>query len=394
MKKISCRYLQRAIFYAPDELRHCCKRYFVDGELKGDVKIFEASDDKDITLEKIIKAKKNLIEKINNKEKTDCFGCPVLESKEWKDLEDEKFDHISIEHHAKCNMRCTYCNETYYGGNLAKYDIKSSLKELVEKNLLRDDLQVAWGGGEPTIVKDFSKLLSFVNNSMNPKTQRFFTNAINYSEEIAELLKNNKGSVTTSVDAGTVETFKKVRKVNQYEKVLKNLKKYYDCSPNNLVIKYILTEDNSSYEEINSFVKDMIKLGLSRANFLISSNYWNEKITFHQGLLIIYFQDLLSENGAMSAVLDDHVRPRISKIAKELLKNDEILTTIPDKMKIVVNKVKSKKNLAKEIIVWGIGEYANLVLDNSVTFSDSKVNPAMCGVIVSLRLFLEKFIKG
>jgi len=373
MKKISCRYLQRAIFYAPDELRHCCKRYFVNGELKGDVKIFEASDDKDITLEKIIRAKKNLIKRINNKEKTDCFGCPVLESKEWRDLEDEKFDHISIEHHAKCNMRCTYCNETYYGGNLAKYDIKSSLKELVEKNLLRDDLQVAWGGGEPTIVKDFTKLLSFVNESMNPKTQRFFTNAINYSEEIAELLKSNKGSVTTSVDAGTVETFKKVRKVNQYEKVLKNLKKYYDCSPNNLVIKYILTEDNSSYEEINSFAKDMIKLGLSKANFLISSNYWNEKITFHQGLLIIYFQDLLSENGAMSAVLDDHVRPRISKIAKELLKNDEILSTIPDEMKIVVNKVKSKKNLAKEIIVWGIGEYANLVLDNSVTFSESKV---------------------
>ena len=78
MKKISCRYLQRAIFYAPDELRHCCKRYFVNGELKGDVKIFEASDDKDITLEKIIRAKKNLIKRINNKEKTDCFGCPVL----------------------------------------------------------------------------------------------------------------------------------------------------------------------------------------------------------------------------------------------------------------------------------------------------------------------------
>ena len=28
MKKISCRYLQRAVYYAPTELRHCCKRYF------------------------------------------------------------------------------------------------------------------------------------------------------------------------------------------------------------------------------------------------------------------------------------------------------------------------------------------------------------------------------
>ena len=86
-------------------------------------------------------------------------------------------------------------------------------------------------------------------------------------------MKKNEATLTTSVDAGSIETFKLVRKVNQYEKVLKNLKKYYEKSPNNLIIKYILTEDNSSISEIESFVKDMKKYGLSKANFLISSNY-------------------------------------------------------------------------------------------------------------------------
>ena len=36
-------------------------------------------------------------------------------------------------------------------------------------------------------------------------------------------------------------------------------------------------------------------------------------------------------------------------------------------------KTYGSKNNLSEIIVWGIGEYANLLLDNSVTFSDSKV---------------------
>ena len=36
MKKISCRFLQRAVYYAPDELRHCCQRYYVNGKLMGD----------------------------------------------------------------------------------------------------------------------------------------------------------------------------------------------------------------------------------------------------------------------------------------------------------------------------------------------------------------------
>ena len=37
---------------------------------------------------------------------------------------------------------------------------------------------------------------------------------------IAELMKKNEATLTTSVDAGSIETFKLVRKVNQYEKAL------------------------------------------------------------------------------------------------------------------------------------------------------------------------------
>ena len=116
--------------------------------------------------------------------------------------EDEKFNYISIEHHAKCNMRCTYCNDTIMW-KLAKYDVQKGLTELVEKNKLRDDLQVAWGGGS-LHNKRFKKLIGFVNNSMKPK-YNVFSNALIFQRKLQILKKINKLQL---VDVGR-KTFKK-----------------------------------------------------------------------------------------------------------------------------------------------------------------------------------------
>lgn len=371
-KYLSCRFLQRAIYYAPDELRHCCKRFFYKGKIRGDVKIFNIESQEDVRIDKIIQAKEDLVKKINNKEETGCDGCPVLELNDWKKIDSEQFDHISIEHHAKCNMRCSYCSETYYGGKTANYDIFKALGNLVENKKIRDDAQVAWGGGEPTMSPNFKELINYVNDKVKPKTQRFFSNAINFSEDIALLLKKNIASLTTSVDAGNIETFRKVRGVNQYQKVLKNLKKYFDASKNNTVIKYIFTELNSNLENVEGFVNDIYNHGLSSGNFLISSNFKDENLTLDQSYLIIYMHHLLMKNGASTCALDDHVRPRISKIASDAMQEFNY-QNYPKKIQEIIIEIKKVKKELKEIIVWGVGEYANLLLDNSFSFKDSNV---------------------
>ena len=339
----------------------------------GDVKICDANSDDDVKFENIIAHKKDLIDRINKGEKTECYACPVLENKEWLKVEDENFDHISIEHHARCNMRCTYCSDTYYGGKVANYDIMKCLNELVIKKKIRDDAQVAWGGGEPTMAKDFKEIIKFINSKVRPKTQRFFSNAINYSEEIAYLLKNNIASLTTSVDAGSIESFKKIRGVRQYTQVLKNLKRYFDCSPNNTVIKFIFTELNSTKDEVKGFTEDIKKFGLSNANFMISANFKDEKLTKEQGVLILYMHSLLVENGSQTCVLDDHVRPRINKLAKIILNDKNLIKKHPLEVTNTISKIKETQKNLKQIIVWGIGEYANLLLNNSITFANSKV---------------------
>lgn len=372
-KKISCRFLQRAIYYAPDELRHCCKRYFYKGKLMGDVKIHEIKDDESVSLDKIIESKKKIIDKINNKESTDCDGCPVLEYNYWKDLEEEQFDHISVENHARCNMRCSYCSETYYGGKVGNYDLINALNELNEKDKIREDCQVAWGGGEPTMAKDFHELINFVNKKINPKTQRFFSNAINFSEEIALLMKNNIASLTVSVDAGTIDTFKVVRGVNQFKKVMTHLSKYISYSRDNLVIKYIFTELNSTLEEIDNFVNATKEYKLNHGNFLISSNFRDEKLSVEQGLLILHLHNSLLNAGANTSMLDDHVRPRISKITEKIMNADLSEFNLNNQLKSIISLTKEHKKNDNEIVVWGVGEYANLLLDKSYTFKGKKV---------------------
>jgi len=61
-KSWSCYDLHNSLFLAPDEVRTCCKRFFVDGEMKGDVTIAKANkeDPSSITLQTLLDGKKDL----------------------------------------------------------------------------------------------------------------------------------------------------------------------------------------------------------------------------------------------------------------------------------------------------------------------------------------------
>ena len=52
--KYSCEDLQGSIYFAPDVLRNCCQRFFVNEERKGDVEIIKISSNKDLDYKKII----------------------------------------------------------------------------------------------------------------------------------------------------------------------------------------------------------------------------------------------------------------------------------------------------------------------------------------------------
>ena len=80
-----------------------------------------------------------------------------LKEKNWKN--DIKINKLSIEIHSKCNARCSYCSEMYYGGLNPKYDFTKFYEKLSDNKIFEEDVSITWGGGEPVLLKNFASLL-------------------------------------------------------------------------------------------------------------------------------------------------------------------------------------------------------------------------------------------
>lgn len=384
MKKYSCQDLQQSVYFAPRELRHCCQRFFVKGEMKGDVKILRAESNDDINPEKIKAEKKKLINNLNNKVPTPCDGCPKIEYKEWP--EELKINRISIEAHSKCNARCSYCSPMFYGGLNPKYDLEDMLTKFNNSNFFDENVAITWGGGEPVILKNFDKIF---NNFMNTKKPNFndvrvYSNSIIYNKSIHEFLDKKKIILTTSTDAGTQKTFEKVRGVKRgFLNIFENLKKYNKNKNGNIIIKYILTEENYSKLEIDAFVDLIEKYELINCNFEISTDYKFENLDLEKSYSIIYFYNKLKNINCEFVHFDDHVRKRLYETLESTLKPNELMEN-----ELFINL---RKFFNKEIIVWGTGRYAQETINKSYLFKNSKV---LFYVDKNFQNDLNHFVKG
>lgn len=367
-KFYSCEDLQSSVYFGPNALRHCCQRFFVDGKIKGDVEILKVKSDNDIDPKKIISAKNEIIQGLNTNKKTPCDGCPKIQYKEWVDPKEIKINKISIEAHSKCNARCSYCSEMFYGGLNPNYDLNKMLYKFKDSNFFEENVAVTWGGGEPVLLKNFNDIFKNFIESKAPtfKDVRVYSNAIIYNALIHKYLDENKIILTTSTDAGTQKTFEKVRGVKKgFFKIFENLRKYNSNKNGNIIIKYILTSDNYTNNEINAFIDLIKEYDLLNCNFEISTDYKFENLDLDKSLSMVYFYNSLNAAGAKFVHFDDHVRKRLYKFFKKNISLDEL-----EKNEMFVNL---KKYFNKDIIVWGTGRYADEIIKNSFLFKKSRV---------------------
>ena len=365
-KIISCEDLQSSLYFAPNVLRHCCQRFFVKGQLKGDVEIYKVKDTADIQADKIIKEKKKIIQNLNNGTPTPCDGCPKLLKKVWEN--NIKIKKISMEAHSKCNARCSYCSEMFYGGLNPNYDVQETFENLKNSNLFSEKVSIAWGGGEPVLLKNFDKIFLNFMESKNPRFDdvRVYSNSIIFNENIYEYLKKKRIILTTSIDAGSQKVFETVRGVKKgFLKIFENLQKYNTPRSNNIIIKYIITDENFSITEINKFI-ELIKIyNLENCNFEISTDYKNENLELEKVLSIIHFYNKLKKSNDDFVHFDDHVRKRIFEVLKKTYTKKDII-----KNKIFKDLV---SYFNEEIIVWGTGRYAFEIINKSFLFKNANV---------------------
>jgi glycosyltransferase involved in cell wall biosynthesis/organic radical activating enzyme len=306
---LSCKDLKESIFFGPEEIIGCCKRFFFDNKMKGDIILLK--NNSAINLKSIIDRKREVENLINSENFNECEGCPYL--KRFEKKEKDNINYISIENFTYCNMRCTYCSPKYYGGKDPLYDTNVILSELLESDYLSNDVHIVWGGGEPTLKPKFDLINEKLLSNDKISKIRVLTNSLKYSESLKNLSKNSKIRIVTSIDAGSNKKFKEIRGKGEILSVFQNLSTYNNSifSPENLTIKYIITNDNFDSDELDEFIR-LLKLYKFHNNFIqISCNFKfnipNEKIIFS----IYELAAKLLTNGFNYIYLDDLIRDRL-----------------------------------------------------------------------------------
>jgi poly(ribitol-phosphate) beta-N-acetylglucosaminyltransferase len=363
---LSCPALHHEIYLGPDEVRTCCKRFFVAGEKKGDVVLKKIKPDEAVTTELILTEKQKLLNKINNGEKNDCDGCPFLEKKEWPELTTLSVKHISFEHHSVCNMKCTYCDEIYYGGQKPNYNVSELITDLFDKGALSSCKSVVWGGGEPGIGKNFSELINEVSDKLALEDHRVLTNALEYNGDVKKLLDSGALKITTSIDAGFKETFATVRGhkgKSGLHKVLSNLKSYAESNPQNVIIKYIFTESNTSLSELAEFCENIKKYKLLDCPFQLSYDFERENVSADDLVSLIYLRQRLIGAGAHNVFFDDLLWMRIGAVYEA--NQDLIVNRLID---LNINDSLADPSRYSRVTVWGAGQLAVDLISNAHFF--------------------------
>ena len=203
-----------------------------------------------------------------------CQNCFYLYDKDDNEKESPlKINYIDLFHWTQCNSACFYCSNR----NLTKLKITKwknqkgvvnalkILENLKQLDLLDKDLIISQVGGEPTLLKEFVDILKFVIK--NNYSIYILSNGILYEKYIVKALeKTPSSSLTVSLDCGTRETYKKIKGVDEFNNVIKNLREYViqtkDFS-DKIHCKYIILEGvNDNKEEIDRWIDICEAIGI------------------------------------------------------------------------------------------------------------------------------------
>jgi glycosyltransferase involved in cell wall biosynthesis/organic radical activating enzyme len=371
-KSWSCFDLHKSVFLAPDEIRTCCKRFFHEGELKGDVVLLKEEAQNAGTVfnyEQIKTAKADLYREINRDNSDACRGCPFLEFKDWQGQPlSDGIGYLSFEYHSVCNMKCSYCSETYYGGEKVHYDIAALTDSILEHGALDNNEYIVWGGGEPLLDKQFDTILNTISSKVPAVKQRVITNATRFSEPLAALMEADKAYIVTSIDAGLEDTFKQVRHYNRMDNIYKNLRAYAGRAASNVIIKYIFLPENRSIEELFAFVELIKDNQLQACNFQISFDFKEEQLPFEDLSAMVLLYSLLTQAGVRLIFFDDLILQRLqplSQVDVSTLQQHLAEHDLPD--------VLCKDAVGNEVVVWGTGAQTRLLVDKCQFFSERDI---------------------
>jgi len=158
-----------------------------------------------------------------------------------------------------CNFRCCYCR---YGNNLERWqgDHNENVFEILSHIGSNYSPKIIhYTGGEICVSPFRDSILDLWNT--HKWNGIIYTNGSVYCDKMAVLLSDRLVTLRCSLDAGTKETFKSVKGVDCYNKVLSNLRQYASTG-GSIELKYIILDGKNDNEtDIYGFVRFAEEIG-------------------------------------------------------------------------------------------------------------------------------------
>jgi len=265
----SCRWIEEGLHFHEYKLGFCCTSHTVD---KGWASVgpFHGGP---VPVDFVLARRNKLIEENQAGVANACLGCPELEPRAWAP-KPQPFSILIINSHSACNQKCDYCflaidnfeMPAYY------YMAEPGIDSLIANRWLAPDAYVLWGGGEPTVSREFPGLAA----KLFATGCRFniYSNATRVMPVLLEALRQGRCHFVTSVDSGTPETFYRIKYMSDrpvliqgrpaFEAVWDHIGQYAAASPDTVIVKYIFTLKNLADREIDGFIEQCVAHRVTR----------------------------------------------------------------------------------------------------------------------------------
>ncbi len=162
-----------------------------------------------------------------------------------------------------CNHKCNFCSfaNSHTEGVMDTDVVLKTLSEIASLGVRA----INWtGGGEPLLHSHYSLITKHAK--FCGLEQGLFTNGSLLTPELIDNISKTHTWVRISVDAGTPETYKKIKGVGDFNKVMKNIILMVDGQRDCEVgAGFVITKDN--YKEIEIFAEDMNYCGVDYIQF-------------------------------------------------------------------------------------------------------------------------------
>ena len=272
----SCHLIQHGLCFFNDNLAACCFSPVdqIDGQLPP--LIYEKYWGEIIPVDELFKRMDKYADVFKNGGcPRECKNCYKIEDKDW---DNERYiDQITITHFSMCNADCIYCtnNHELWERTPNTYSIVPVLKYFKEQGIIKKGCELHIGGGEFTIYRECDELLELF--AINNYARVFVpTNAIKYSHNLFRAMDEATTYIIVSLDCGSRKTYKKIKRVDAFDRVIDSLKKYAQTEKSREAIrlKYIIVPTyNDNIREFKKFLKIAKKLGVRNLIIDIDARY-------------------------------------------------------------------------------------------------------------------------